>query len=56
MNLHAQMEAVFLLSIGVTSSRIVQTNLMKQIALKLELMITLYKILPLKIEMETELY
>jgi hypothetical protein len=56
MNSHAVMEPAFLLIIDVTSSRTVQTNLMKTTAHHLILMITLNKTLPLKIEKEMELH
>jgi hypothetical protein len=56
MNLHALMVLAFLLIIDVTSSRTVQTNQMKIIALHLILIIILNKILPLKIAMEMELH
>ena len=55
MNSHVVMEPAFLLITDVTSSRTVQTNLMKIIAHHMKLTIILNKILQLKIEMEMEL-
>jgi hypothetical protein len=55
MNSHVVMEPAFLLITDVTSSRTVQTNLMKIIAHHMKSTIILNKILQLKIEMEMEL-